>query len=86
MKNLMLVLGLIGASAACVSAADCDRECLRGFVTQYLGAMVAHVFSGELATGDHSFAWDANGLPPGMYECIVQMNGEVQQIPIILSR
>ncbi len=23
-------------------AADCDRECLRGFVTQYLNAMVAH--------------------------------------------
>ncbi len=55
-------------------------------IVNILGAMVAHVFSGELATGDHSFAWDANGLPPGMYECIVQMNGEVQQIPIILSR
>src|SRR5579862_2321727 len=24
------------------SAADCDRECLRGVVTQYLNAMVAH--------------------------------------------
>jgi hypothetical protein len=23
-------------------AADCDRECLRGFITQYLNAMVAH--------------------------------------------
>ncbi len=25
-----------------IRAADCDRECLRGFVTQYLNAMVAH--------------------------------------------
>jgi hypothetical protein len=24
------------------AAADCDRDCLRGFVTQYLNAMVAH--------------------------------------------
>jgi hypothetical protein len=42
MKSLMLVLVLIGASAACVAAADCDRECLRGFVTQYLDALAAH--------------------------------------------
>ena len=29
----------IGARAA---ASDCDRECLRGFITRYLDAMVAH--------------------------------------------
>jgi hypothetical protein len=28
--------------AALAPAADCGRECLRGFVTQYLNAMVAH--------------------------------------------
>src|SRR4051812_12520746 len=39
---------IISAAAICVlfsasaSAADCDRECLRGFITQYLNAMVAH--------------------------------------------
>jgi hypothetical protein len=33
------------------SAADCDRECLRGFVTQYLNAMVAHK-PGALAVSD----------------------------------
>jgi hypothetical protein len=42
MKHLMLVSVLIGGSAACASAADCDRECLRGFITQYLDALVAH--------------------------------------------
>ena len=42
MKHLMLVLILIGASAACATAADCDRDCLREFITQYLDALVAH--------------------------------------------
>jgi len=42
MKHLMLVLVLIGASAAGAAASDCDRECLRGVITQYLDALVAH--------------------------------------------
>ena len=33
------------------SAADCDRECLRGVITQYLNAMVAHK-PGSLAVSD----------------------------------
>ena len=41
MKYPSLVLGL-AALAPSVRAADCDRECLRGFITQYLDAMVAH--------------------------------------------
>ena len=35
------LLGLATASAA-EPAAGCDRECLRGFVTKYLDAMIAH--------------------------------------------
>ncbi len=35
-------LVLLVASINTVRAADCDRECLRGIVTQYLDAMVAH--------------------------------------------
>jgi hypothetical protein len=43
MKHLMLVLVLIGAGAVHAgAAATCDRECLRGFITQYLDALVAH--------------------------------------------
>lgn len=42
MKHLLLVLVLIGASSGCAAAAGCDRECLRGFLTQYLDALVAH--------------------------------------------
>jgi len=37
----MLVLILIGPSSHAM-AADCDRECLRGFITQYLDALIAH--------------------------------------------
>ncbi len=43
MKHLMPVLVLIGAGAVHAgAAATCDRDCLRGFVTQYLDALVAH--------------------------------------------
>jgi hypothetical protein len=35
-------LVLLAASINSARAADCDRECLRGLITQYLDAMVAH--------------------------------------------
>jgi len=39
----ILPLALAAASTAGTAhAADCDRDCLRGFITQYLDAMVAH--------------------------------------------
>jgi len=46
MKQTKLVLMaaqlLIAAGTAHAATADCDRECLRGFITQYLDALVAH--------------------------------------------
>ena len=51
-----------------------------------LGAQVAPLFSGELSAGEHSFAWDASGMLPGMYECVVRMNGQVQQVSMTLIR
>jgi hypothetical protein len=41
MKHLAVILTLAALTPA-ARAADCDRECLRGFITQYLNAMVAH--------------------------------------------
>jgi len=38
----MLAVFLMGADAALAADAGCDRECLRGFITQYLDALVAH--------------------------------------------
>ncbi len=55
-------------------------------IMNLLGSQVAQIFSGELTTGEHSFTWNADGVAPGMYECIVQMNGQIKQMPIILSR
>jgi hypothetical protein len=43
MKYAALILGLAALTPGARAAdADCDRECLRGFITQYLIAMVAH--------------------------------------------
>ena len=39
-------------------AADCDRECLRGFVTQYLNAMVAHNPAALPVSGNVRFTED----------------------------
>jgi hypothetical protein len=55
-------------------------------VVNVLGTEVARIFSGELSAGEHSFSWDANGLPDGVYECIVQLNGSVERVPIVLAK
>jgi hypothetical protein len=54
-------------------------------VVNLLGAQVAQLFPGELSAGEHSFTLDASGMAPGMYECIVRMNGQVQRVGMILS-
>jgi hypothetical protein len=36
------ITALVFAATQIASAADCDRDCLRSFVTRYLDAMVAH--------------------------------------------
>ena len=51
-----------------------------------LGTEVSRLFSGPLAQGPHSFTWDAGGMAPGMYECLVRMNGTVEQTSLVLMR
>ena len=51
-------------------------------VVNILGAQVARIYSGALGGGEHSFTLDASTLPPGMYECVVRVNGNVQRIPL----
>ena len=55
-------------------------------VVNLLGQEVARLFSGELASGEHTFAWDASGMPAGMYMCVVRRNGGVEQVPMMLVR
>jgi hypothetical protein len=47
---------------------------------------IAHLFSGELGAGNHSFIWNPAGAPDGMYECVVRMNGRAETLPIVLMR
>ncbi len=53
-------------------------------VVNLLGTEVARLFSGELAEGPHSFTWNAGGMAPGMYECLVRMNGTVERQSMML--
>ena len=55
-------------------------------IVNLLGAEVARIFSGELGAGEHTFTWDARGMAPGMYECIVRMNGHQERIPMVVLR
>ncbi|HZK77254.1 MAG TPA: hypothetical protein VFD13_10125 [Candidatus Kapabacteria bacterium] len=54
-------------------------------IVNLLGVEVAHLFSGEVGVGEHSFPWSKPpGLPDGMYECLVRMNGRVETLPVVL--
>jgi photosystem II stability/assembly factor-like uncharacterized protein len=63
-------------------------------IVNMLGMEVARLFSGELGAGEHNFSWsNPTGLPDGTYECLVRMNGQVddrsstvQALPVVLMR
>jgi hypothetical protein len=63
-------------------------------IVNLLGEQVARLFSGELGAGEHSFLWSTpTGLPDGTYECLVRINGQVddrsstvQALPVVLMR
>jgi len=64
--GLILVLSLIFAkSALAQSGASCDRECLRGFITQYLNAMLAHNPSALATATNVRFTEDTQTLKLG---------------------
>ncbi len=56
-------------------------------IVNLLGAEVAHLYSGELTAGEHSYVWsNPTALPAGTYECLIRMNGRVQTVPMVLMR
>ena len=63
-----------------------DRGAAQVIVVNLLGEEVTRLFSGEIEAGEHSFTWDAHGVTPGMYECVIRMNDRVEQVPTILLR
>jgi hypothetical protein len=53
------------SAGAQTRSSNCDRECLRGFITDYLNAMIAHTpLSLQLAPGAH-FTEDTKTMMPG---------------------
>jgi hypothetical protein len=63
---LCIIFAALALSAgAQTRSANCDRECLRGFITDYLNAMVAHTpQSLQLAAGAR-FTEDTKTMTPG---------------------
>ena len=55
-------------------------------IVNLLGSEVKRIFSGELSLGEHEFSWNASGMPPGVYECVVRVGGKSQEIPIVLEK
>ncbi len=51
-----------------------------------LGTEVARLFSGELAPGEHQFLWSDPAAPDGMYECVIRMNGRVEEVGMVRMR
>ncbi len=55
-------------------------------IVNQLGIEVARIFEGELAAGEHSFIWDASGMPAGMYESLVWTGGNVEKMRMVLVK
>jgi hypothetical protein len=63
-KASTLILAVIFFRATPVGAAECDRACLRGIVTQYLDAFVAHQPNAAFAS-NFKYVEDAIDTKPG---------------------
>src|SRR5688572_11078576 len=64
--GLMLVVFAASSNVALAQGGSaCDRECLRGFVTQYLNAMVAHNPAALTTTPNVRFTEDTQTLKLG---------------------
>jgi photosystem II stability/assembly factor-like uncharacterized protein len=56
-------------------------------IVNMLGVEVARLFSGKLGAGEHSYLWgNPTGLPDGVYECLVRMNGHIETLPMLLMK
>jgi hypothetical protein len=62
---LPMILFAICAGAQTPAAGNCDRECLRGFITQYLNAMVEHNPKALATAPNVRFTEDTVTMPLG---------------------
>ncbi|HET9219945.1 MAG TPA: hypothetical protein VFR18_23385 [Terriglobia bacterium] len=65
LAGLILLASTIVASASTQSGGACDRECLRGFITQYLNAMIAHNPASLTTAPNVRFTEDTQALKLG---------------------
>ncbi len=54
-------------------------------ITNCLGSEVARLFEGDLEAGQHTFTWNAAGLPSETYWVRLKINGNVTQAPIVMQ-
>jgi hypothetical protein len=65
-KRMVIVLSSVFLlSSVSPAQTQCDRECLRGFITQYLTAMIAHDPKSLPLTANARFTEDTKTLPLG---------------------
>jgi hypothetical protein len=69
-----------------ISFSNEQREYTTISIVDMLGKECAHLFSGDLDAGEHSFEWDASHNPPGMYLCVIHAGGVMKEIPLIVVR
>jgi hypothetical protein len=62
---LLVIVFALNSSAQAPAAGSCDRECLRGFITQYLNAMVAHNPRAVQTAANARFTEDTVTMPLG---------------------
>jgi photosystem II stability/assembly factor-like uncharacterized protein len=72
-------------SQTTISFSTSKREFVDVKIFDLLGKECAHLFSGELETGDHSYEWNASRLPFGVYTCIIHSaDGTIAEQQIIV--
>jgi hypothetical protein len=63
-----------------------DHSLVEVSIFNLFGSEVARLFSGMLYSGEHSFAWDAHGMPTGMYIAVVKSGDQMRQVPLTLVK
>jgi hypothetical protein len=66
-RFIPVVFGVVAlaATTSVAQAADCDRACLKGMITRYVDAMVAHEPAGLPLAANARFTEDSQDLKPG---------------------
>ncbi len=74
------------SQSATIRFTSAESGVARVTIVNLLGEEVARVFEGTLSAGEHNFQWSKPAdLPNGMYECVVEINRRVQQVPMLVQ-